>query len=146
MVQVPPSDLVMKLLKGRSLKIVTQVVDVEHVMKYKGNSMKMYERPPSRFGKPFLLLYGHLANFHSVTHVIPTKKAKQLSWWSVESSSKVSASSPSWSWWVEVALRGLLMGSWLLRLTLLSLRLTRLVFVLVWIMNASDMFRGETFL
>jgi hypothetical protein len=38
------------------------------------------------------------------------------------------------------------MGSWLLRLTLLSLRLTRLVFVLVWIMNASDMFRGETFL
>jgi hypothetical protein len=76
--------------------------------------------------------------------VVHTEKEEQLSWLSVESSSKASTTFPaSWSRLVEVAMRGLLLGFGLLGLALLCLRLTRLVFVLVWIMDVSYMLPME---
>jgi hypothetical protein len=98
----------------------------------------------SCFGKFLLLLYGHLPILCSMALVVPTEMAKQFSWLSIESFSKALASfPPSWSWCAEVSLIGLLLGSRLLGLTLLPLRLTMLIFVLAWIMNASDMFWME---
>jgi hypothetical protein len=68
--------------------------------------------------------------------VLSTEKAEHFPWLKVGSSSKTPSSSPTyWGQWSE----GILLGSYRLRLILLSLSMIVSVFILIWIVYGSDM-------
>ena len=68
--------------------------------------------------------------------ILSIEKVVNFPWLRVESSSKIpSSSSASWGWWSE----GILLGSCVLGMTLLSLGVIIFVFILIWIVYGPDM-------